>query len=48
MSAIDELEAAEQAYKERVKALADGEVIETPKVEAVEVAKPTTAKPTKK
>lgn len=48
VSAIDELEAAEQAYKERVKALADGEVIETPTVEAVEVAKPTTAKPAKK
>ena len=31
VSAIDELEAAEQAYKERVKALAEGEVIETPK-----------------
>ena len=48
VSAIDELEAAEEAYKKRVRALADGEVIETPAVEAVEVAKPATAKPTKK
>jgi len=46
VSALDELEAAEEAYKKRVKALADGEVIETPAVEAVKVATP--AKSTKK
>lgn len=50
VSAIDELEAAEAAYKARVKALTDGDVIETPKVEpvATPAVEPTTPAPTTK